>query len=230
MVDRDGYIRNVTATPRAGISAERCIGGRDLTEPRLSPNGTSLVYAASSAGSASLMLSLLDGNAPRQLTSDPQPHPGRGVGGGCWCWSPDSAAVVYCGADGNLWLQPVPGGQVRRLTGHGPDRTARAPVMTPNGDAVLYVIDQAEVWLQPLADGEPRRLDDGSADFCFDPFPLPCSSGACWQAWSVPSMAWDSAYLQRVNFDGLVNDAVHADGDLAHDAGRPGTGAPISRQ
>src|SRR4051812_15223922 len=109
------------------ISAERCISGRDLTEPRLSPDGARLVYAKSTAGTASLVLSTLDGSAPQLLTAYPPPRPGRGPGGGCWCWTPDSAAVVYCGADGNLWLQPVPGGTVRRLTDHGPDRTAQAP-------------------------------------------------------------------------------------------------------
>ena len=34
------YIHDVSP-----ISAERCIGGRDLTEPRLSPNGALLVYS-----------------------------------------------------------------------------------------------------------------------------------------------------------------------------------------
>src|SRR4051812_23205338 len=100
------YIRGMSP-----ISAERCIGGRDLSEPRLSPNATMLVYAVSAAGTSSLMLSRLDGTPPRQLTAYPQPRPGRGLGGGCWCWTPDSHAVIYSGADGNLWLQPVPGGQ-----------------------------------------------------------------------------------------------------------------------
>src|SRR5262245_5742256 len=124
------------------ISPERCIGGRELTEPRLSPDGRLLVYAVSSAGSSALMLSRLDGAPARELTAYPQPRPGRGLGGGCWCWTPDSHAVVYAGADGNLWLQPVPGGQVGRLTDHGPDRTAQAPVITNDGRHMVYVIDQ----------------------------------------------------------------------------------------
>ncbi|CAB4884151.1 unannotated protein [freshwater metagenome] len=182
------------------ISPERCIGGRDLTEPRLSPDASMVVFASSSAGVASLTLSRLDGAPPRQLTAYPAPRPGRGFGGGCWCWSPDSRAVVYSAADGNLWWQPVPGGQVRRLTDHGPERTAQAPMVALDGSAVVYVVDQAEVWLQPLPDGDPRRLDDGSADFCFDPQLLPDSSGAFWQAWSVPDMPWDAARVQGVSF------------------------------
>lgn len=184
----------------APISAERCIGGNDLTEPRLSPDATMLVYARSASGGAALMLSMLDGAPPRQLSVYPQPRPGRGLGGGCFCWTPDSSAVVYAGADGNLWLQPVPGGQVRRLTAQGPDRTAQAPVVTPDGRLVVYVLDQCEVWTASIDDAYERRLDDGSADFCFDPAvrPQPMAGGwdVCWQAWSVPDMPWDASHVQ----------------------------------
>lgn len=195
------------------ISAKRCIGGRDLTEPRLSPNGLMLVYVEATTGTAALMLSLLDGSIPRQLTAYPDPRPGRGLGGGCWCWTPDSAAVVYCGADGNLWLQPVSAGQVQRLTDHGPDRTAQGPMVTPANDGVVYALDQAEVWLQPF-DESARRLDDGTADFCFDPYITPSGSEAIWQAWNVPDMAWDSARLQRISFDGTINESFQPDGAL----------------
>jgi dipeptidyl aminopeptidase/acylaminoacyl peptidase len=190
----------------ATISAERCIGGNDLTEPRLSPDAKMLVYARSASGGAALMLSMLDGAPPRQLSVYPQPRPGRGLGGGCFCWTPDSSAVVYAGADGNLWLQPVPGGQVRRLTAQGPDRTAQAPVVTPDGLRVVHVLDQSEVWIASLGNPEERRLDDGSADFCFDPavWPDPTADGwrVCWQAWSVPDMPWDGSHLQWASTSG----------------------------
>lgn len=207
----------------AEISAERCIGGRDLTEPRLSPDGQLLVYAVSVGGFSALMLSAMDGTAARQLTSYPQPRPGRGLGGGCWCWTPDSRSVVYCAADGNLWIQLVPGGPVRRITSHGPERTAQAPMVTAAGDGVVYLLDQAEVWIQPLRDptsGErddhlpARRLDDGSADFCFDPHTLADGSGFIWQAWNVPDMAWDSARLQRVTSASGVHDSLQPAGAL----------------
>ncbi|MEO6122981.1 MAG: prolyl oligopeptidase family serine peptidase [Ilumatobacteraceae bacterium] len=203
------------------ISAERCIGGRDLTEPRLSPDGTMLVYAKSTAGGAALMLSNLDGSTPRQLTAYPHPRPGRGLGGGCWCWTPDSEAVVYCGADGNLWLQPVPGGQVRRLTEHGPDRTAQGPMVTPTSDGVVYVLDQADVWFQSFDGSSPRRLDDGAADFCFDPYVTPCGTAVVWQAWNIPDMAWDSARVQRITFDGTVNDSFRPNGALQQPRATP---------
>ncbi|HEY4330965.1 MAG TPA: hypothetical protein VGM78_00280, partial [Ilumatobacteraceae bacterium] len=190
------------------ISPERCIGARDLTEPRLSPDGTMLVYAVGVAGSAALSLSMLDGTALRQLTSYPQLRAGRGLGGGGWCWLPDSTGVVFAAADGNLWLQPVPGGQVRRLTDNGPDRSAQAPAVSPDGGHVVYVIDQLSVWMQPVSGGVARRLDDGSADFCFDPVVSPDGTQVTWQAWNVPDMAWDHSRLQH---------CVLASGELHND-------------
>ena len=209
------YIRRMVA-----ISAERCIGGTELTEPRLSPDGMLMVYGRSVAGAAVLMISSLDGAPPRQLTTYPAPRTGRGLGGGCFCWTPDSGAVIYSGGDGNLWLLPVPGGQIRRLTAHGPERVAQAPMVTPAGDGVVYVLEQREVWFQALpgADdpgSEPaaaRRMDDASADFCFDPYVTPCGSALMWQAWNVPDMAWDASRVQRVRFDGSGRDELRPAG------------------
>jgi dipeptidyl aminopeptidase/acylaminoacyl peptidase len=182
------------------IPVERCIVSRDLTEPRLSPDGGCIVYAMASAGSAALMIDTLDGSPVRQLTAYPAPRPGRGFGGGCWCWSPDGTAVVYAGVDGDLWLQPVPVGGVRQLTRHGPNRTAAAPSLCADGSRVVYVLDEAAVWSTRLDDGSSERLDDGTADFVFDPCPTPDSSSAWWQAWNVPDMPWDASRIQRATF------------------------------
>ena len=186
------------------IPVERCIVSRDLTEPRLSPNGRCIVYAMAAGGSAALMIDMLDGLPVRQLTSYPAPRPGRGFGGGCWCWNPDGTAVIYAGADGNLWLQPVPTGGVHQLTHHGSDRTAAAPAISADASRVVYVLDEAEVWATRLDDGSIDRLDDATADFVFDPCPTHDSSGVWWQAWSVPDMPWDASRIQRATFDRAV--------------------------
>src|SRR4249919_2512906 len=125
------------------IPVERCIVSRDVTEPRLSPDGRCIVYAMASAGAAALMIDTLDGSPVRQLTAYPAPRPGRGFGGGCWCWMPDGSSVVYAGVDGNLWLQPVPAGGVRQLTQYGPDRAAAGPAVCADASRVVYVLDDA---------------------------------------------------------------------------------------
>jgi dipeptidyl aminopeptidase/acylaminoacyl peptidase len=196
------------------IAVERCIVTRDLTEPRLGPDGRCIVYAMASGGSAALMIDALDGSPVRQLTAYPPPRPGRGFGGGCWCWSADGSAVIYAAVDGNLWLQPAPAGSVRRLTQHDPTRTAAGPAATADGSRVVYVLDEAEVWVTRLDDGSSGRLDDGTADFVFDPCPTPSSSGVVWQAWNVPDMPWDRARVQRCRFDRTGADEFRPDGSI----------------
>ena len=189
-----GTVRGMT------IAVERCIVTRDLTEPRLSPDGRCVVYAMAASGSGALMIQVLDGSPVRQLTAHPPPRTARGFGGGCWCWSADGSAVVYVGVDGELWMQPVPTGSVRRLTRHGPDVGAAAPAATADGMRIVYTIDDSEVWSTRLDDGSTERLDDGSADFVFDPCASPDGASVAWQAWNVPDMPWDASRVQRATF------------------------------
>ena len=205
------------------IPADRCIGGPDLSEPCLAPDGTMLVYVRSTSGGSALMLSLLDGSPARQLSSYPPPRAGRGLGGGCWSWLPDTSAVVYAAIDGNLWLQPVPGGGVRRLTDVGETRAAQAPAASPSGHAVVHVVDQCEVWLQPLGDDPPRRLDDGSSDFSFDPVFIN-DDAVAWQAWNVPDMAWDSSRTERIDLTTGTRPAIVGSGSIQQPRSTPAGG------
>jgi dipeptidyl aminopeptidase/acylaminoacyl peptidase len=79
------------------------------------------------------------------------------------------------------------------------------------------VLDQAEVWSFGLDLGAPParfRLDPGTADFVFDPCPMPNGSGVAWQAWNVPDMPWDASRLETAALDGSVDEALTADGAL----------------
>ena len=117
--------------------------------------------------------------------------------------------------DGDLWLQPVPGGAPHRISNVGEGHTVEAPVVSPDGTFVVAVVDQAEVWRWPLdGDGSPERLDDGTADFVFDPFITTCGTTLVWQAWNVPDMAWDASRVQRMTFDGEVRDEFRGSGAI----------------
>ncbi len=211
----------------SAIPVERCIISRELSEPKLHRSGDAVVYLMSAAGSAVLVWHPLNGGPERQLTSYPSPRPGRGFGGGCWTWTADGDAVVYVAADGNLWVQPVPGGQVRRLTDHGPERSASSPCVSPDGIHVAYVIDQAEVWVAEFDGSSAQRIDAGDADFCLDPTFADSAgmSGAdgagvaaedvvVWLAWNVPDMPWDRSALHVAGVDGTAKPYINAEGSV----------------
>ena len=50
------------------IPVERCLGGRDLTEPRLHPDGTRMVVVVASEGVAALVVYGLDDGSVRALS------------------------------------------------------------------------------------------------------------------------------------------------------------------
>ena len=186
-----------------------CLSGRELGEPRPSPDGVTLAFTVRWESAAAIVLMPLAGGPERIVTTAPQPATARGFGGGCFAWVPDSSALVYAARDGDLWLQPVPGGPPRRISSVAPDRRVEAPVVSTDGAFVVAVVDQAEVWRWPLhGEGSPGRLDDGSADFVFDPYITTCGTTLVWQAWNVPDMPWDASRVQRVTFDGEVRDEL----------------------
>ena len=194
------------------IPAARCIGGRDLTEPRLLPGGRALGYVVAEAGTARLVVQPLatDGGAALgmpavELADNPAIRPGRGLGGGAWWCTPDGAAVVYVGADGNLWRQSVRGGSAEQLTTHGPERSATGVHVSPDGTMVAYVIDQEEVFTVPLGGGAPLRRDRGAADFVLDPW-VAADGSVRWMAWDVPAMPWDHSRVVTATRDGLVRE------------------------
>jgi dipeptidyl aminopeptidase/acylaminoacyl peptidase len=197
------------------ITIDMCLSGRDLAEPRPSPDGVTLAFTVRWETATAIVTMPLAGGPERILTTSPQPAVGRGFGGGCFAWTPDSSAIVYAGRDGDLWLQPVPGGTPHRVSTVGEGHAVEAPVVGDDGTFVVAVVDQAEVWRWPLVgDAAPERLDDGSADFVFDPYITTCGTTLVWQAWNVPDMAWDASRVQRITFDGEVRDEFRGSGAI----------------
>jgi dipeptidyl aminopeptidase/acylaminoacyl peptidase len=188
------------------IAAQRCIGGIDLTEPRLADDGSLLAYAHSAAGVAHLEVHRFDDSPGFQLAVAPALRPGRGLGGGAWTFSADGEFIVYVAVDGNLWRQALGGGPAVSLTDHGPDRSASGPVASADGREIFYVLDLAEVHVLEMSSGTSRRVDDGNGDFCMDPF-VDASGRVSWMSWNVPDMAWDASRTRRA-LRGVVADDV----------------------
>lgn len=183
------------------IPIELLVAGRDLTEPRLSPDGTTVAFVQRWRGASAIMVVPVDGGPERSVTTGPDPAPGRGMGGGCFDWIPDGTGLVYGSADGDLWLQSL-SGRARRLT--HTDRSCRAPAVAAHGESVVYVVDEVEVWSAPLDPiGRPVRLDDGADEFCFDPAIGPDIATVSWQGWSPPAMPWDASHVVTERNDEL---------------------------
>jgi len=196
------------------IPAERCIAGRDLTEPRLSADGTMLVYAVSQPTGTCLVLHHFDGRADRELATSPAVRPGRGVGGGAWCFCGNQQSVLYSAADGNLWQQHLDGGSALPLTNHGPERAVSSPAAAADGSGCAYVVDVAEVHWFSCVTQRTHRVDHGDDDFCMDPFVEPDSQALRWMAWNVPDMPWDHACVQRSSIDGRDRETVTVAGTV----------------
>jgi dipeptidyl aminopeptidase/acylaminoacyl peptidase len=194
----------VTTTPHPGTSdpipVEWCLDGRDLTEPRLSPNGAAVAVVVRWQRTVGVVLVPTTGGPERLLTTSPAPAPGRGLGGGCFDWLADSSGIVYVAVDGELWSQPL-AGPPRRLTEF--ERGCRAPSVAPDGTFVVVAVDEAEVWRVSLdVDAPaPTRLDEGDDAFCFDPNVSADSTRVVWVGWSPPSMPWDTTEVVTAHVD-----------------------------
>jgi dipeptidyl aminopeptidase/acylaminoacyl peptidase len=185
------------------VPAARCIGGRELTEPRPAPDGTQVAFVGSWRGLAAIHLVPAEGGPERVLTAEMPPRPGRGLGGGCYDWLPDGSGVVYAGADGAVWLQ-LRSGLAQQLTPADPDRAPTSPAVSPDGTRVAYVVDLAEVRVLDRRSGTDTRLDDGAFAFVNDPAWSPSGATVLWQAWSPPHMPWDESAVVEAPADGSL--------------------------
>lgn len=173
---------------------EMVLAGRELTEPRLSPDGSTVaVVVRPSGGRPVIVVVPVDGGPERQLALPVEPAPGRGRNGGCLAWLPDASALVIVTVDGDLLVQPFPIGLPLRLGGWV--GAAEGPACSHDGRSVAVAVDRAEIWVVALDGSEPaRRIDRGDHDFCIDPV-FDREGRLWWTAWSVPDMHWDHSVL-----------------------------------
>ncbi len=201
----------------AVISAAMLASGRDLSEPRVSPDGQRVVFVASSGGRTALVVVPVTGGPERRLSTEPEPRAGRLTSGGVLDWLPDSSGVVYVARDGDLWLQPVVGGAPRRITRQPAGEGAAAPAVSPAGRRVAYVVDDRHVAVAPIdpAEGWPVRLSAHDAEFSCDPSWSADGAFVAWHAWRPPAMAWDESVWMVSPADGSGVVAAWGAEDLA---------------
>ena len=80
------------------VTVDDILEARDLSEPRISPDGHWVALVISDAsGSYVHLISLVDGTM--RSVSDEPVRGGRGLGGGCFDWLPDSTGLVVVTKD-----------------------------------------------------------------------------------------------------------------------------------
>lgn len=135
-----------------------------VSDPRISPDGRSVVFVqqrvdrASEKKHANLYLASTSGGAPRRFTVGDQVDSAPR-------WSPDGRRIAFLSTRGGgrpqVWVIPVDGGEAERLTDI--DGILGAPTWTPDGrDIVLHVRPLSAEAL--AAEKDPQRAKRGTLE------------------------------------------------------------------
>lgn len=146
--------------------------GREI-DPAISPDGSRVVYLASTASGYQLFVRALDGGVPLQLTR-------KGLAMGHPTWSPDGKRIAFVGADGNpskvaaIYVVRSSGGETAKLVDlpswsfgldWSPDgRRLAFSDSAPGEIAGIAIVDVATGAVRPLTrggDSKPVFSPDG---------------------------------------------------------------------
>ncbi len=171
------------------LTARLVASGRSLIEPRLAPDGLSVVFATQTAQGSQLMrIDLGDGASEVavgfevQVTVDPAPAGAHPEGGGSFDWFPDGSALVYVAKGGGLYRVARHGGVGSLIVAAPPNVPPNieeipteesepapaialwSPTVSPDGRFVAFVIDDGkshEIGVALVSNGAIIRVTNG---------------------------------------------------------------------
>lgn len=167
------------------VPAAACAGGRSLSEPRISPDGSAVALVTRDPAGSRLVVVDRDGEE-RVVADDPEPA-GRG---GVVSWLPGGDRLAYVTRDGGVAVVPVDGGAAR-VVASGIEGGASALAASPDGTRLAFVAD-TRVVSTIAVDGGRVTVVSNAADFALDPSWSPDGERLAWHEWDVPAMAWDA--------------------------------------
>lgn len=182
-------------------------GGRPISEPRLSPDASSVVFSTNGTRGVTQLVRIdlsdtvpLFGGPEVVLNSEPAPAGVHPEGGGSFCWCPDGESLVYAARDGGLYRVSVAGGAATLIVAApDPDHWLGSPAVSPNGRWLICALTSDGSNLIALhrldGTGALELVGEGrTADFRVDPMWIDNETVA-WHEWSNPSMPWDGSRI-----------------------------------
>ena len=175
-----GFVAVTTGSGSSQISTFKLngTGAKQLTtgpanhySPRVSPDGTKILYVGEDGGNYEIYSMGVDGTRIAPVTKAPAVAAGAS-------WSPDGASIAYSAkvagaAKFQVFLTNPDGSSQRQLT-HTTDSDNFAPVFSPNGGKIAYVNAQtsvatgalsSQIWTMDAGDGAAAApLTHGTGD------------------------------------------------------------------
>ena len=128
-------MKNETWVMNADGSNQRYIGVPGF-QPKWSPDGTKLIYAANSSGNWEIYSCNIDGSGIQRLTNNTSDEFGPS-------WSPDGKKILFTSSrDGNseIYVMNSDGSQQQRLTNNAADDGS--PKWSPDGTQIVFSSDR----------------------------------------------------------------------------------------